>query len=473
MAKRDLAFLSISEIGRLFRSRKLSPVELTRHFLARIERINPELNTYLTVASELALAQARQAEKELFAPRSSKSRRDRGPLHGIPISLKDNIHAAGIWTTAGAKFLKDFVPDQDAAIVSKLKVAGAIFLGKTNLHEFAYGVTTNNPHYGPTRNPWDNSRIPGGSSGGAAAAVAAGLCVAAIGTDTGGSIRIPAALCGVVGFKPTLRRVSVEGIVPLSPTLDCAGPLARSLGDSVLVLSAIAAPSEGEAPLTKALASKANKNFTLGVPKEFFFDVLSPEVRDSLESNLKLLRKRGFAIKEISIPLLNHTESAGNNIAWAEATRYHQKMDWFPRHSAEYGEDVRSRLEIGARIAATTYLEALEQRDAFIAQFHSALSDAKVDALIVPSTPIPAPLIGEESTTIDNKDYATRALLLRLNRPANLAGLPAISLPCGLTSSGLPLGLQLMGARTSEPRLVKIARQVETSMRPISLPEIG
>jgi aspartyl-tRNA(Asn)/glutamyl-tRNA(Gln) amidotransferase subunit A len=425
MAKRDLAFLSISEIGRLFRSRKLSPVELTRHFLARIERINPELNTYLTVASELALAQARQAEKELFAPRSSKSRRDRGPLHGIPISLKDNIHAAGIWTTAGAKFLKDFVPDQDAAIVSKLKVAGAIFLGKTNLHEFAYGVTTNNPHY------------------------------------------------GVVGFKPTLRRVSVEGIVPLSPTLDCAGPLARSLDDSVLVLSAIAAPSEGEPPLTKALASKANKNFTLGVPKEFFFDVLSPEVRDSLESNLKLLRKRGFAIKEISIPLLNHTESAGNNIAWAEATRYHQKMDWFPRHSAEYGEDVRSRLEIGARIAATTYLEALEQRDAFIAQFHSALSDAKVDALIVPSTPIPAPLIGEESTTIDNKDYATRALLLRLNRPANLAGLPAISLPCGLTSSGLPLGLQLMGARTSEPRLVKIARQVETSMRPISLPEIG
>jgi aspartyl-tRNA(Asn)/glutamyl-tRNA(Gln) amidotransferase subunit A len=464
MAKRDLAFLSISEIAHLFRSRKLSPLELTKHFLDRIDRLNPELNAYLTVTPEVALAQARQAEKELSTSRSSKSHRDRGPLHGLPISIKDNIYTAGIRTTAGAKFLKDFIPDRDSTIVSKLKSAGAVILGKTNLHEFAYGVTTNNPHYGPTRNPWDTSRIPGGSSGGAAAAVSAGLCVAAVGTDTGGSIRIPASLCGIVGFKPTLHLVSVEGIVPLSLTLDCAGPLTGSVEDSILVLKTIATPRKGELPISKSGASKARRKFTLGIPKEFFFNILSAEVRDSFESNLRLLRKRGFAVKEISIPLLDHTESAGNNIAWAEAARYHQKMDWFPRHSADYGEDVRSRLEIGVRVSAASYLEALEQREAFLNQFHFALAETTVDALVVPTVPIPAPLIGEESTTIDGKDHATRALLLRLNRPANLAGLPAISIPCGLTSSGLPIGMQLIGCASKDASLLSIASNVEKNL---------
>src|SRR5579859_755788 len=461
MAKLDPAFLPIPELARLFRSRKLSPVELTKHFLARIERLNPGLNAYLTVTSELALAQAKKAEADLCSSRGKKARRDRGPLHGIPVSLKDNIHTAGIRTTAGSKFLRDFVPENDAHIVAKLKEAGAILLGKTNLHEFAYGVTTNNPHYGATRNPWDAARIPGGSSGGAAAAVAAGLCVAAVGTDTGGSIRIPASLCGVVGFKPTLHRVSVEGIVPLSPTLDCAGPLARSVEDAALLFDAIADLRKQEPPLSKSLASHRKTKFTLGIPKEFFFDVLSPEVQDSFESTLKTLRKRGWKMKEISIPLLNNTETAGNNIAWAEAAHYHQKMGWFPKNSAEYGEDVRARLEIGARVTATAYLEAMDQREKFIAQFHAALAEANVDALAVPTTPIPAPPIGEESTTINGKDHAIRALLLRLNRPANLAGLPAISIPCGLTSSGLPLGFQLIGTTSSDSMLVSISHGVE------------
>jgi len=473
MAKYDLAFLSIPEIARLLRTRKLSPVELTKYFLDRIGSLNPELNAYLTVTPDIALAQARQAEAELCSPRGKKSRRDRGPLHGIPISLKDNIHTAGIRTTAGAKFLGEFVPEKDAQIVSRLKAAGAIILGKTNLHEFAYGVTTNNPHYGATRNPWDTARVPGGSSGGAAAAVAAGLCVAAVGTDTGGSVRIPASLCGIVGFKPTLHRVPVEGVVPLSPTLDCIGPLARSVEDATLVFDAISDSRKGEPPPAKSATAKAKKKFTLGIPKEFFFDVVDPEVRASFESALKLLRKRGFAVKELSIPLLDNTESAGNNIAWAEATHYHQKMGWFPKHSADYGEDVRSRLEIGARVTAATYLEAMEQRKKFIAQFHSALATVKVDALVVPTTPIPAPLIGEESTTIDGKDHATRALLLRLNRPANLAGLPAVSLPCGLTNSGLPVGLQLIAAQSSDTALVALANQLERPLHPIGRPTIG
>jgi len=457
MSKRDLAFLSISELARLFRARKLSPVELTKHFLERTDQLNPELNAYLTVTPELALAQAKKAETELRCVRGSKSRRDRGPLHGIPISLKDNIHKAGIRTTAGAKFLKEFVPEKDAHIVARLKEAGAILLGKTNLHEFAYGVTTNNPHYGPTRNPWDTSRIPGGSSGGAAAAVAAGLCVVAIGTDTGGSVRIPASLCGIVGFKPTLHRVSVDGVVPLSPTLDCVGPLARSVEDAAILLNAISDSRKAEGPIAKNLASRVKRKFTLGIPKEFFFDVLSEEVRASFESALKTLRKCGFATKEISIPLLSETETSGNNIAWAEATHFHQKMGWFPKNSADYGEDVRARLEIGTRITATNYLEALELREKFIQQFRAAHLESGVDALVVPTTPIPAPMIGEESTTINGKDYATRALLLRLNRPANLAGIPAITLPCGLTHSGLPLGLQLIGANTSDSLLTQIA----------------
>jgi len=470
MTKRDLHFLSISELSRLFRTRKLSPVELTKHFLERIERLNSELNAYLTVTPELALAQARKAEAELCAPRAGKSRRDRGPLHGIPVSLKDNVHTAGIRTTAGAKFLKEFVPEKDSEIVARLKAAGAIILGKTNLHEFAYGVTNNNPHYGPTRNPWDSARIPGGSSGGAAAAVSAGLCVAAMGTDTGGSIRIPASLCGIVGFKPTLNRVSVDGIVPLSPTLDCVGPLARSVEDAALLLEAVFEHHQGEAPLLTERSSRRKNKFTLGIPKEFFFDVLSAEVQDSFESTQKILCKRGFAIKEISIPLLQETEKAGNDIAWAEATRYHQKMGWFPKHSAEYGEDVRARLEIGTRVPATTYLEAMELREKFIAQFHSALAGANVDALVVPTTPISAPLIGEESTTISGKDHATRALLLRLNRPANLAGIPAVSIPCDLSASRLPLGLQLIGANSSEFLLISIGRVLDDLIPSIGHP---
>src|SRR5258708_3200314 len=227
-----LAFASVEEIARLFRKRKLSPIELTKLMLARIERLNPKLNAYITVTAELALAQAKKAESELFAPRGRKGHHDRGPLHGIPISLKDNICTKDIRTTAGSKILKDFIPRQDAEAVVLLKQAGAVILGKTNMHEFAYGVTTNNPHYGPARNPWDLARIPGGSSGGSAAAVAAGLCFGSIGTDTGGSIRIPAALCGIVGVKPTFGRVSVKDVIPLSPHLDCVGPLARTSADA-------------------------------------------------------------------------------------------------------------------------------------------------------------------------------------------------------------------------------------------------
>jgi aspartyl-tRNA(Asn)/glutamyl-tRNA(Gln) amidotransferase subunit A len=470
-----LAFASINEIGKLFRQRKLSPVELTKLMLARIEQLNPKLNTYLTVTAELALAQAKKAESELFAPRGRKSHRDRGPLHGIPISLKDNIYTAGIRTTAGSKILKDFIPQHDAQVVAQLKEAGAILLGKTNMHEFAYGVTSNNPHFGPVRNPWDLSRIPGGSSGGSAAAVAAGLCYGSIGTDTGGSIRIPAALCGVVGLKPTFGRVSVVDVIPLSPRLDCVGPLARSVADAALLVDPIFARGKKEQPLRSAVKSadaprrKVRLGFRLGVPREFFFEAVDENVWMVFDEALRAFRKLGAHLIDVSIPLLKETEDAGNQIAWAEATHYHQQAGWFPALAADYGEDVRTRLELGAKVAATTYLHALEQRESFIGSFHAAMADAKIDALVVPTTPVAAPAIGEEATPITGHDtmmwwktnHSTRALLLRNNRPANLAGLPAISIPCGLTLDRLPVGLQLIGSVTDEAILLRIAHAFE------------
>jgi aspartyl-tRNA(Asn)/glutamyl-tRNA(Gln) amidotransferase subunit A len=462
MTEMDLAFAGIEEIAALFRKRKLSPVELAKSILGRIDQLNPELNAYITVTRDLALAQAKKAEAELFGPRGRKGRRDLGPLHGIPVSLKDNICTAGIRTTAGSKILEGFLPQRDARLVAMLKEAGAVIVGKTNLHEFAYGATTNNPHYGPARNPWDTSRIPGGSSGGSAAAVAAGLCYASVGTDTGGSIRIPAALCGVAGLKPTLHHVSVDGIIPLSTSLDTAGPLARSASDAAIVLRAIAGPGIFPAgPWSPRKVLSKPRKIRLGLPKEFFFDVISPEVQFAFDGAVKNLRRLGAQIKEISIPSLSTTEDAGNQIAWPEATHFHEQSGWFPQRAAEYGEDVRGRLEMGGKISATVYLEGLALRERFIHELSAKMRQAGVDALVVPTTPIPAPLVGQETVRIAEKDYLARALLLRLNRPANLAGVPAISIPCGFTASNLPIGLQFIGLHTSELTLLRIAHTYE------------
>jgi aspartyl-tRNA(Asn)/glutamyl-tRNA(Gln) amidotransferase subunit A len=458
----DLAFASIEEIGKLFRTRKLSPVELAKLMLARIERLNPKLNAYITVTSEVALDQAKKAESELFAPRGRKSHHDRGPLHGVPISLKDNIYTQGIRTTAGSKILENFVPEHDAKVVLLLKEAGAVLLGKTNMHEFAYGVTSNNPHYGPVRNPWDLTRIPGGSSGGSAAAVAAGLCFGSIGTDTGGSIRIPASLCGVVGLKPTWGRISTEGVVPLSPLLDCTGPLARSVRDVAILTGAVYFRVGREPSLARAGTLRANpRKICLGIPRQLFFDALSADVRKAFDSAIRDLCKAGMTTTDISIPLLDETEDAGNRIAWVEAILYHSQQGNFPARAADYGEDVRAQVEMGARVSAVDYLRALEIQKHFTLQLHMALADSDADAIVYPSTAIEAPLIDQESSRLGKHDYPTRAILLRHNRPANLAGVPAISLPCGFASSGLPIGLQFMGGVSSEAILLRIAKIFE------------
>jgi aspartyl-tRNA(Asn)/glutamyl-tRNA(Gln) amidotransferase subunit A len=460
----DLAFASIEEVAKLIRRRKLSPVELTQILLQRIDRLNTKLNAYLTVTPEAALTQARATEAELFRSGGRKGRRDRGPLHGIPVSLKDNICTAGIRTTAGSKILSKFVPERDAAVVTQLKDAGAVILGKTHMHEFAYGTTTNNPHFGPARNPWNLERIPGGSSGGSAAALAAGLCFGSIGTDTGGSIRIPSSLCGVTGFKPTHGIVSDEGVIPLSPSLDCTGPLARSARDAAILLRAISFRNIfPKGPWASSKVLHKPKKIRLGIPKEFFFDVLAEDVARIFDTAMNDFRKLGAQLKEISIPLLNDTEDPGNKIAWAEATNYHRLSGHYPEHASEYGEDVRSRLEIGDSVTAVSYLQALEQRKQFIQQLEKKMDEAQVDALAVPTTPVAAPVIGEEKIQIGEKTYPTRALLLRLNRPANLAGVPAISIPFGTTSGGLPLGLQIIGRHDADVLLLQIGHWYETA----------
>jgi len=452
-----LAFSTIAEIGKLYRSRKLSPVELTQFSLDRIGRLNPRLNAYLTLNPEIALKDAKAAEAALCSKSQRKSSRDLGPLHGIPISLKDNLYTAGLRTTGGSGFLRDFLPLQDAAVVTSLKNSGAILIGKANLHEFAYGVTSNNPHFGPVRNPWDLDRIPGGSSGGSAAALAAGLCYGSIGTDTGGSIRIPASLCGVVGLKPGLGRVGAEGAIPLSTTLDFVGPMARTVADVALLFDAIA----NQEKTRRRPRVPRGQHLRIGIPKHFFLDVVSPEIQQAFESSLVTLKKLGAKLKEVSLPYLKETEHAGNQIAWAEATHYHQQAGWYPLHAAEYGEDVRSRLEMGEKVSALEYLRALDLREKFIAGFHLALLENEVDALVTPATPIAAPLIGEETISIAGKDHSTRALLLRLNRPANLGGIPAISVPCGLTPSGLPAGLQFLAGVNGESLLLDLASRFE------------
>jgi aspartyl-tRNA(Asn)/glutamyl-tRNA(Gln) amidotransferase subunit A len=466
----DLAFASIAELSALLSQRKTSPVEITNLFLSRIEKHNPALNAYLTVTPDSALAAARESEKRL------RQKRSRGPLEGIPIALKDNIWTRGIRTTAGSKFLANFVPAEDATVAASLHRAGAVLLGKTNLHEFAYGISTNNPHYGPTRNPWDPARIPGGSSGGSAAAIAAGLCVASVGTDTGGSIRIPAALCGIVGLKPTFGRVSVRGVVALAPTFDHVGPLARTAADAALILGVIAGPDPLDAatlsqPRMKPFADlrqlqqrlrpqfSKKRPLKLGLPREYFFTSVSGDVREAVKAAVQSFEALGATIEEVSLPHINDGDDASTSIALAEATYYHQSQGWFPAHSADYGEDVRKRLEMGLDIRAADYLAALEVQKRLRLEFDTALQH--VDVIIAPTVPITAPLIGENVTQIESLEEPVRGALIRLNRPANFTGLPAISLPCGWSEENLPIGLQLIGGAWEEEKLLVIAHLFE------------
>ena len=452
----QLTFLSIEQAGRLLRRREISPVELTEACLARIERLNPHLNAFLTVLSDSARQQARAAEREL------RRKRWRGPLHGIPVALKDNFWTHGVRTTAGSKILGGFVPDRDSRVARQLARAGAILLGKTNMHEFAYGITSENPHYGPVHNPWAHERISGGSSGGSAVSVGVGMAFASVGTDTGGSIRIPAALCGIVGLKPTFGLVSLEGVVPLAPSFDHAGPLARTVGDACIMLEILAEgyrPS-AERPNHRTLRRHRPRRFRLGWPQQYFFERLDTEVRSLVEAGVNQLASLGARVEPVSLPRLERSLDDATNLIVAEASYYHESQGYYPTRAAEYGDDVRGHLQWGHDLLAVNYLRSLAGRREVEEDFDRIFGE--VDVIVAPTSPIPAPPIGATDIRVAGERETTlRAELLRMTRPANLTGLPALSIPCGFTRDGLPVGMQLIGPRWSEARLLAIALAYE------------
>ena len=459
----ELAFLSIQQAARLLRRREISPLELVNVALARIERLNPSINSFLTVLAGRARKKARAAELEFIRTRRGSAAKLASPLFGIPVSLKDNFWTRGIRTTAGSKILGNFIPNEDSEVAARLANAGAILLGKTNMHEFAYGISNQNPHYGAVHNPWALDRISGGSSGGSAAATATGMCFASVGTDTGGSIRIPAALCGIVGLKPTYGLVSVAGVIPLAGSLDHAGPLARNVVDACIMLQAIAGkyPKATTPPDFRKLRRDRSQRFRLGWPKEYFFERVDPEVQRAIKAAAKVFVSTGARFEDVSLPHLGDSLDPSTNIALSEATRYHQSQGFYPARAAEYGADVSSRLKMGTQVRAVDYLRAFEVKRQMESDFEAAFE--RVDAILAPAVPIAAPRIGEDETKIAGEDESVRSALVRLNRPANLTGHPAISIPCGFTRGALPIGLQLIGPRWAEASLLAIAHTYEDS----------
>jgi aspartyl-tRNA(Asn)/glutamyl-tRNA(Gln) amidotransferase subunit A len=458
---RALALLPVAALAERLRRREVSPVEITRLYLDRIAALDPTLSAFITVTADQALAEAAAAEREIAAGHY------RGPLHGVPVALKDLFYTAGVRTTAGSKILADFVPAEDATVVARLRAAGAISLGKTNLEEFAFGATSINPHYGACRNPWDPTRIAGGSSGGSAAAVAAGLCGAALGTDSGGSIRQPSALCGLVGLKPTYGRVSRHGVVPLSWSQDHVGPMTRTVRDAALVLQVIAGhdprdAASSPAPVPDYLADleAGVRGLRLGLPRDFFFDRVEPEIAAAVRAAAQTLAGLGARVEEIPLPHAHLTYAAGATILFAEAAAYHEP--WLRARPAAYGPLVRDRLRVGAALLATDYLKAQRARAALVAETRRLFAD--VDALLTPTVPVAAPR--QDADRIrwpDGTEEDVRGATLRFTRPFNLLGFPAISVPCGFTADDLPIGLQIVAGPFAERTVLQVARAYEAA----------
>ena len=427
--------LSIAEASDLLRRKEISPVDLTNACLARIEQLDPKLNAFITVMHDRALAQAREAEAEIHAGRW------RGPLHGIPIGLKDLIDTAGVKTTCASALFADRVPSEDAEVVRRLKHAGAVLIGKQNLQEFAWGGTSASSHYGPVRNPWDNERITGGSSGGSAAAVATGMCFGAIGTDTGGSVREPAAFCGIVGLKPTYGLVSTLGVFPLSPSLDHVGPLCRSVIDVEIMLEAIADYDRLDPTIEKP---------RIGIVRQPFFDDIDSEIAGAFDEAMREIRVLSSEVLEIDLP---PTPAA---VQAPEVYAIHSK--YFAATPEKYGRWMQERLKQAATIDTVSYMIALDELDQTRRSIEEVFTD--VDFVLTPTTPVPPITIAE---ALNMSPDPAGELWLRNTRPFNAYGVPTISVPCGFTQAGLPIGLQIGGPKFSEARLLSFAYAYEQS----------
>ena len=446
------------------RMRRMSPVSLVESCLARIEALEPRLNAFVTVTAHLAREQAREAERDIEAGGY------KGPLHGIPVAVKDLFATKGIRTTAGSRILAEWVPDDDATVVRKLREAGAVLLGKLGLHEFAYGISSVNPHFGDVRNPWDTSKIPGGSSGGSAVAVVAGEAYATLGSDTGGSIRIPAALCGCVGLKPTFGRASLAGAVPLSWSLDHPGPLARTVRDVAVVMIAIAGydprdPASADRPGEDLLAGieRDTDDLRVGVPTDHVWDECDPAIAAAVRRAIDALARAGAEVREIRWPRAAEYAAAASAILGVEARAYHEGA--FPGRAAEYGPLVRARLAAQGDVDADSYARSM--RLLLEARAGGADRDLDgVDVLAMPTVPTRAWTIEEA------KELGRPSEWTRITRIFDLTGQPAISLPCGMDPDGLPIGLQFAARMWDEAGALRAARAYELVRGPFPLPPL-
>ena len=457
----ELSFLTITEALTLLACQEISAADLTEACFRQIERLDPRLNAFITVASAIARIEATTLAPAAHLPRAqvpgSASEQSRNlqkdlPLFGIPIALKDLYETAGIRTTAGSKFFADTIPAEDAFVVKKLKAAGAVLSGKTNMHEIALGVTGVNPHYGACRNPWDAARITGGSSSGSAAALAAGMCLGALGTDTGGSIRIPASLCGVVGMKPTYGRVSLRGVIPLSWNLDHAGPMARTVRDVALLLQVIAGydpldPTSVDVPVDDYLAhlNDGVKGWRIALACGGYFGENNAEVGEAVQLAARLFASLGAHVEEAELSWACNAALANGLMIQADAAAYYRER--LAARPEDFGADVRQRLQNGAACTSTEYALARRTQSEMRRKFEDLFSDN--DILLTPTTPVPAPLI-------EGTDAIEQALCLtRFTAPFNLTGMPALSLPCGFTSTGLPIGLQIVSKPWGEAKILQ------------------
>jgi len=446
--------VTITEFARQLRARETTALEFTEKCLQRVEELQPSLNAFIRIMGDAARHAAASADREL------QEGQDRGPLHGVPIAVKDLIDVRGLPTTAASRVRERHRADADAPVISRLLAAGAVVIGKTNLDEFAFGTTSENSAFGLIRNPVDPTRSPGGSSGGSAVAVATGMALAALGTDTGGSIRIPAAACGIVGLKPTYGEVSTERVVPLSSTFDHLGPFATTVGDAALVYRALLGHTldGGVAPVPPA---RAANNLRLGVPRGYLTDVLDVDVRCRFDDAIAALRARGAIVRDVSIGHASSTPAVYVHIHSSEGATYHARtLDGMPHL---YTPVVRRRLEVGRYVLAQDYVRAQEGREVLRREVDAALADC--DALMLPTLPIAAPPIGAESVTVAGSLEPVRALMLRLTQLFNVTGHPAISLPCGVTSQRLPVGLQLVGHRNQTEALLAVALGIEETLK--------
>ena len=456
----ELWKLSIAETSHLLKGKEISPNTLIKSHLERIENTEGRLNSFITLTSENALIEAEKATSEIA------KKGVRSPLHGIPIGLKDLYDTKGILTTVGSKIYRDRIPHSDATVVTKLRNAGAIIMGKLQMHEFALGATSINPHDGPAKNPWDTKRITGGSSGGSASSVASGQCMAALGTDTGGSVRIPASLCGIVGMKPSFGKVSRTGVFPLSWTMDTVGPLTRTVEDAAIMLDGIAGfdPSDKSSVAVGGGSFRENigksiEGKKIAVPQEYFYDVLDEDVSKSFNDSLDIFKNLGAFPEYVSIPMLSHSLSISGTIMLAEAASVHEEN--IRQNPDMIGEDVRLKLMQGSMMPASDYIKAQRARTIFNEQIADIMS--KYDYIVSPTVAVGAPVINEPFVKIKTKEYSVLALMARLTRPFNICGLPTITIPCGMTKGNLPVGLQITGRDFRDIDVIQLAHAYENA----------